>query len=201
MDLCLQVDVLSKRVKGSCRRGASFDLGLYKLYFDKMAARYRKIQNIQKKYKLYTDNKKSNASHTVLQVYSGKPIHKKEEYTSVWNFVPNSGLKKISPLHFSRRKVLWAELDEEVHAQSVINWTVFGQLSLQYLWRSTVSLSHWSSISFARAGPSATTDTCYLAVGNALLLFNYKRQNPEGPFTIRTDARIRAYSVNNPERI
>ena len=97
MDLCLQVDVLSKRVKGSCRRGASFDLN---------GSTIQENTKYTKKYKLYTDNNKSNASHTVLQVYSGKPIHKKEEYTSVWNFVPNSGLKKISPLHFSRRKVL-----------------------------------------------------------------------------------------------
>jgi len=45
-----------------CRAKVIF---IYKLYFAKMAAQYKKILNTKytKKYKLYTDNKKSNASH------------------------------------------------------------------------------------------------------------------------------------------
>jgi len=73
----------------------------------------------------------------------------KNKGTSLGNFVPNSGLRKF---HFgiSVVKTCCQLGSTKVDAQSVINWTVIGQLSLQYLtklWRSTISLPQGSSSS------------------------------------------------------
>ena len=54
----------------------------------------------------------------------------KNKGTSPWHFVPNSGL--ISPRHIDRRPCYQLSL-RKVDAQSVIYWTVVGQLSWQCL--------------------------------------------------------------------
>jgi len=70
---------------------------------------------------------------------------------------------KISPRLIDRR-TCYQLRSTEMDARNVINWTVVGQLSWQYLRRSTASLSQWSSSSvystIPSRGRSATADTC-----------------------------------------
>jgi len=47
--------------------------------------------------------------------------------TSLWNFDPNSGLRKNSPQHIDRRTCDQLS-SRKLDAQSVINWTIVGQL-------------------------------------------------------------------------
>ena len=66
-------------------------------------------------------------SYTVLK---GNSDISRNKGTSVWNFVPNSGLTvyRILPQHSDRGN--WYRLSsKEVDAQSVINWTVVDQQS------------------------------------------------------------------------
>ena len=54
----------------------------------------------------------------------------KNNGTSLWTLFLNSGLKKIWPRHIDRRACYQLILSwRKVDAQSVINWTVVGQLS------------------------------------------------------------------------
>ena len=73
----------------------------------------------------------------------------KNKGTSLWNFAPNSGLRKF---RYDRLivKTCYQPGSRKVDAQSVINWTVVGQLSWQYLQAPTLdhcSLSQRSSSS------------------------------------------------------
>jgi len=90
----------------------------------------------------------------------------KNKGTSLWNFVPNSGLRKFC-FGISIVETCYQLSLRNVDAQSVINWTVVGQLSWQYLpssdARPLVYHSNHQALStaqFNRAGQLATADTC-----------------------------------------
>ena len=78
------------------------------------------------------------------------------------NFVLNSGLRKFRH-GISIVETCWQLSSTKVGAQSVINWTVVGQQSWQYLRQSTATLSHWSSTSVYSTMPSrGMCDSWYL---------------------------------------
>jgi len=64
-------------------------------------------------------------SYTVLK---GNSIISKNKSTSLWNFVLNSGLRKFCH-GISIVETCYQLSSRKVDAQSVINWTVVGQLS------------------------------------------------------------------------
>ena len=71
----------------------------------------------------------SDLSYSVLQENSD--IYKNKG-TSLWDCVPNSGLRKFRH-SISIVETCYQLSSRKVDAQSVINWTVVGQLSWQYL--------------------------------------------------------------------
>jgi len=64
-------------------------------------------------------------SYTVLK---GNSVISKNKGTSLWNFVLNSGLRKFRH-SISIVETCYQLSSRKVDAQSVINWTVVGQLS------------------------------------------------------------------------
>jgi len=105
-------------------------------------------------------------SYTVLKVNSGILENKGTKGTFLWNFVPNSGLRKfcfgISIVEACYRLSL-----TKVDAQSMINWTVVGQLSWQYLWARTldaVVYHRWSSrsVNSTKQSRGSISDSWYL---------------------------------------
>ena len=86
--------------------------------------------------------------------------------TSLWNFFPNSGLWKFRHI-MSIVEARYQLNLRNVNAHSVINWTVVGQLSWQYLPARTLdhcSLSHRSSSSVRSTilSPGSIGDSWYL---------------------------------------
>jgi len=83
-------------------------------------------------------------SYTVLK---GNSVISKNKGTSLWNFVLISGLRKFRH-GISIVETCYQHSWRKVDTQSVINWTVVGQLSRLYLRAPTLdhySLSHRSS--------------------------------------------------------
>ena len=66
-----------------------------------------------------------NPSHTVLKGNSDKS---KNKCTSIWNFVPNSGLRKFC-FGISIVKTGYQLYSRKMDVHSVMNWTVVSQLS------------------------------------------------------------------------
>jgi len=64
-------------------------------------------------------------SYTVLKGNSGIS---KNKGTSLWNFGPNFGLRKLC-FGIAIAETCYQLSSRKVDAQSVINWTVIGQLS------------------------------------------------------------------------
>jgi len=101
--------------------------------------------------------------HLSYIVLKGNSGISKNKSTCLWNFVPNSGLLKFG---FDETPWNVKFSSTKIDAQSVINSTVFGQLSWQYL-PSTVDhkfitvIIKLSTAWFRRAGPFATADSCF----------------------------------------
>jgi len=115
-------------------------------------------------------------SYTVLK---GNSVISKNKGTSLWNSVLNSGLR-IFRHGISIVETCYQLSSRKVDAQSVINWTVVGQLSPLYLRRSTtivyrIDRQALSTARFCRTGQLATADTCtglLVQVVSALLCGN-----------------------------
>jgi len=111
----------------------------------------------------------SPVPYCVIRNFGGKGI-------SLWNFVLNSGLRKFC--HDTSTVERCYQLSSaKADAQSVINWTVVGQLSWQYLRAPTFihcSLSQWSSSSVYSTILSRGTisDSWYLLRGGVKLTLN-----------------------------
>jgi len=73
--------------------------------------------------------------------------------TSLWNFSLNAGLEKISQRHVDRW-TCYQLSSRKVDAQSVINWTVVGQLSWHYLPAPTLD-----RCSLSQRSPSSVSST------------------------------------------
>jgi len=78
-------------------------------------------------------------SYTVLK---GNSVICKNKGTSLWNFAPNSGFRQFRH-GISIVETCYQLSSKKVDAQNVINWSVVGQLSWQYLRAPT--LDHYSS--------------------------------------------------------
>jgi len=83
----------------------------------------------------------SASFHPSYTVLSGNSVHFKNKGTSLWNSVPNSRLKKFC-FGILIVETCYQLSTRKVDAQSVINWTVVGQLSWQYL--RAPALDHYS---------------------------------------------------------
>ena len=68
----------------------------------------------------------------------------KTKSASLWNFVLNSGLGNFAT-NFAIFEACYQLSSRKMAAQSVINWTVVGQPSWQYLRAPTLGRSQWSS--------------------------------------------------------
>jgi len=91
----------------------------------------------------------------------------KNKGTSLWNFHPNSRLRKFCFGISIVEMCYWLSLTE-VDAQSMINWTIIGQLSWQYLRLPVSETSCFYSAVYGRLGQLVTADICMCLLYSAL---------------------------------